>query len=221
MGVFPLEAVITKACFPSYSSSNKGLYQWMTKQQYNYKFRKSELTQERIDALKAIGLDFDLKVENRFDEIWNNRLQELHRYKEEHGCFPHRNHCDNKGLVNWINTQRSQYSLRKPALTQERINALEAIGFTWTREEDKVVETTATGRMKDDSCSGKRKSIGDANEESSSPGKERTNGNEISKKRKKQKRKPKLIRKHMIEYTRVDGELKCEERIVQYILTDD
>jgi len=93
---------------PSKDRETKRLNDWMRERRREYRelnaspgLENSNLTQDRIDALKAIGFDFDPKVKNRFDVIWNNRLQELRQYKEEHGCFPSGS-SNNKGLFSLL-----------------------------------------------------------------------------------------------------------------------
>ena len=64
---------------------------------------------------------------SRFDLMWNSRLEELKEYKSTHGD------CNvplGQGrLGEWVHTQRRFYS--KGKLPQERIHALEEVGFVW------------------------------------------------------------------------------------------
>ena len=189
---------------------NLRLLNWMVTQRRNYKLYKANLsstmTQERIDALEAIGFTWtvDKASANRESPrhlLWHSRLEELRTFKEEHGEFP--STPTNSSLWNWIGTQRRNYKLYKANLTspmtQERIDALEVIGFRWTADKNnaKMGKLATIGRDKEDKCSGKRKSSSDIIEESSTPGGNCTRDKKLSKKKKKQKRKPKLIPRHL------------------------
>ena len=91
--------------------------------------KQTPLTDERVAALEAIG--FEWGTGN--DERWNERLAELRDYKEENGdCNVPRSQGT---LGNWVVKQRTLYQKRKDGeqtpLTDERVAALEAIGFEW------------------------------------------------------------------------------------------
>ena len=76
---------------------------------------------------------------NRFgrDEvIWNQRFEELRVFKKTHGhCKIPAIYSPNKPLGNWVSRQREYYSKKKDGLksplTNERIRALESLGFRW------------------------------------------------------------------------------------------
>jgi len=76
---------------------------------------------------------------NRFgrDEVlWNQRFEELREYKKVHGnCDVPSKYTLNKPLGYWVKHQRTHYSKKKDGLktplTNERIRALESIGFRW------------------------------------------------------------------------------------------
>ena len=62
-----------------------------------------------------------------YDEFWRLRFEELKEYKRKHGhCNVPRSH---RKLGYWVQTQRDAYS--KDKISQERINALNKIGFLW------------------------------------------------------------------------------------------
>jgi hypothetical protein len=89
---------------------------------------KMRLTQEGISALDAIG--FDWRGETR-KISFIDRVEALKRFKEKHG---HLNvtHKANKSLYSWcINIRCAKSGEGKFKLTQERIAALDAIGFDW------------------------------------------------------------------------------------------
>ena len=69
--------------------------------------------------------------------ILQERLQELTKYRAEHGsCNVPNKWKGNPALGKWVNAQRQYYRAKnegKPSsLTAERIARLEALGFEWT-----------------------------------------------------------------------------------------
>ena len=96
---------------------------WVGTQRTEYKSGKLE--QGHIDRLNSIDFKWVLK---EAAVPWETRLNELVRYKTEHGD------CDvprRQGkLGTWVNHQRQQY--KKGKLPQDRIDQLESIGFDWT-----------------------------------------------------------------------------------------
>mmetsp|Transcript_25990 Transcript_25990/g.29715 ORF Transcript_25990/g.29715 Transcript_25990/m.29715 type:complete len:287 (-) Transcript_25990:276-1136(-) len=93
---------------------------------------KSRLSDEREELLNGINF-----VWSRQDHIWNTRLDQLKQFKIEHG----HTRVPTKGgkLGNWVMLQRLQYSLQvkgeKNTLTDQRIKALNEIGFVWHMQE--------------------------------------------------------------------------------------
>ena len=67
---------------------------------------------------------------------WSDRFQELIDFSKSKGhcCVPH-TYKENPALARWVKRQRYQYKLRQDGkqstMTQERIVALEEIGFIW------------------------------------------------------------------------------------------
>ena len=95
-------------------------------------YREGKLSQDRIDALNALGFIWEL------GSPFSQKLLELKAYKAEHG------HCrvpagfkteDGFRLGKWVTGNRTEY--REGKLSQDRIDALNALGFIWDlREED-------------------------------------------------------------------------------------
>ncbi|GFH61945.1 hypothetical protein CTEN210_18421 [Chaetoceros tenuissimus] len=118
---------------PQRYKANKALAIWVNTQRSQYKLMlnglKSFMTEERIEKLKNIGF-----VWNTLKDTWNERFEELKQFKDQYG------HCTvpqrNKALGIWVNNQRTQYKLMsngsKSQMTEERLEKLEDIGFTWT-----------------------------------------------------------------------------------------
>jgi hypothetical protein len=107
----------------------------------------SRLTDERIHRLEALGFVWSLR------DDWQKHYDELIDYKREHG------HCNvparfalNRRLGIWVSAQRQQFKAlmqasddskpRRSTLTQERIDLLNDLDFTWTiRSKDSLGET--------------------------------------------------------------------------------
>jgi len=117
---------------------NEQLGNWVLKQRKQYrKFhlgKKSQITEERIKKLEAIGF-----VWNPKDEAWDLRFNELAAYEEKHGdCLVPQHYKPNKQLGAWVDKQRAHYRFlqegKKSSMTDERIDKLEEIGFVWNTD---------------------------------------------------------------------------------------
>jgi hypothetical protein len=133
---------------PPNASTHKSLSQWAKRQRYQYKLREegkhSNLTDERKQALESIGF-----VWNTQGAKWEDRFEELLFYLELHGhCNVPKDYTANRALSVWVKCQRRLYKMtlrgKQPltALTQERINKLNNIGFSWGRLEVHVERTS-------------------------------------------------------------------------------
>ena len=122
---------------------------WLSDQRVAY-WQHSEgkparfINQERIDQLKALGLDFNDTKQKREEAQWQAKLQLLRQYRERNGhCrVPQRDEFDGVNLGSWINRLRVAYMKRsegKPAqyITQERIDQLEEIGLDFNDTKQK------------------------------------------------------------------------------------
>mmetsp|Transcript_55771 Transcript_55771/g.135141 ORF Transcript_55771/g.135141 Transcript_55771/m.135141 type:complete len:215 (-) Transcript_55771:375-1019(-) len=131
-------------------SKNPRLAQWVKRQRHYYRRKHcltaskincksssgsaspvSSLTDRRESALNRLGFCW-----NSHNELWNQRFVDLQKYKEKFGdCNVPINYADNKQLAVWTKTQRRQYKCyttgRKSKITPERIDRLNAIGFSW------------------------------------------------------------------------------------------
>lgn len=105
---------------------------WVSKQRQQYRLRtenrESQITEDRIIALDAIGFSWSLYNK------WDDKYEELLRYKEEHG---HTNVPKSYGSLGvWVGDQRTQLKLLKKnrysRMTIERYKMLESIGFVWS-----------------------------------------------------------------------------------------
>ena len=117
------------------------LGKWVAYQRACYKKhcegkKPSCITQERIDELTAVGLDFKDTQQKRNEAQWQSKLELLRQYQEQHG------HCNVPTIYEingvklgiWLKDQRKKYKMHsggKPGISQEHINALNAIGLEW------------------------------------------------------------------------------------------
>ena len=91
------------------------------------------MTPDRARALEALGF-----VWFQRDLVdWYSRLEDLKQYKQQYGdCLVPNKYAENPPLGTWVMHQRAQYrKLRegKPSpMTEERVEALESIGFVWS-----------------------------------------------------------------------------------------
>ena len=120
----------------NYSVDNVKLGKWVSHQRSEYQNhlagKYSPMTQERIDQLNSVGFDWGTTVIG-----WDGHFEKLVQFKEVHGhCqVPQKYSVDDVNLGNWVSHQRSEYKSFKDGkdspMTQERIDALEKIGFVW------------------------------------------------------------------------------------------
>lgn len=111
----------------NYRSDGHVLYVWVNRQK-NLK-RNNQLSQERIDLLELLEIDWEFQVDRT---KWENKFEALVQYKEEHGDlnvvlgyvtddgFP---------LGKWCKAVRSQY--RRGELSADKVSRFEEIGFEW------------------------------------------------------------------------------------------
>jgi hypothetical protein len=125
---------------------NNTLGQWVNTQRKNLVYRekgkRSHITQQRMDMLNEIGFDWVQDKEMQ----WNEKLDELIAFKK---VFEHANVPRSQGSLGmWVRRQRRSYKLissgKTSPLTEERIYALESIGFQWNRGWRKENITSST-----------------------------------------------------------------------------
>lgn len=127
-------------CFvPVVLSSNPKLGDWVNQQRQSH--RCQELPIQHIRELTKIGLDLDMEdfdyYQRAFDVVWDERVDELQQYIEEHG----HSRVLTGSLADWTDQQRQLYRLDqelnvKSHLTPSRIDQLEVAGFQWTLVEE-------------------------------------------------------------------------------------
>jgi hypothetical protein len=82
------------------------------------------------------GSSSSLKFRAYQAENWTEKFEELIEFRNQYGhCLVPNAFPDNAALAQWVKRQRYQYKLKKEAkrstMSDERIGALEEIGFVW------------------------------------------------------------------------------------------
>lgn len=110
------------------------LAQWVKRQRYQYRLKtegkKSTLTPRRESLLSELGFVWDTH-----EAAWEERRNELEKYKQMYGhCEVPCNH-ENQALAIWVKSQRRNNKLLetgyKSALTPERKRRLDEMDFVW------------------------------------------------------------------------------------------
>lgn len=98
---------------------------------------RTSLTDTKIANLNRLGFEWGKR---KGDEAWNTRYLELVEYHQVHGnCDVPTKYIANPALGRWVSTQRSQFkSYPNKHMTQERVNALNDIGFRWSMMEQEA-----------------------------------------------------------------------------------
>ncbi|KAG7372863.1 helicase domain protein [Nitzschia inconspicua] len=119
---------------PHYYPPNQKLAQWVKRQRHQYKRKQmgqhSTLTDEREGQLASVGFIFD-----SHRAAWYTRFESLKAFFLANGHCGIPSKFEDGSLNVWIKHQRRQYLLfmngEKSAMTEERIVALNSIGFNW------------------------------------------------------------------------------------------
>ena len=117
--------------------ANPQLGRWVSKQRQMYQQKK--LSSERVEALESIGFEWTRPLGKLDDKQWWKRLGELKEYKQIHSdCNVPISYEVNPQLSKWVMNQRANYHRffdenckQSPVITEERIKALNEIGFEW------------------------------------------------------------------------------------------
>lgn len=115
-------AIIQFVCsnVPARYSKNRRLGIWVSAQRQQFKIlnspvvpetgkprRSAPLTQERVNLLNALGFTWTIRSRDSLGESWNQKLDELKAYKQEHGnCLVPSRYPPNPELGIWVGTQR-------------------------------------------------------------------------------------------------------------------
>ena len=147
-------------CVPHKCTEYPELSVWVKRQRYQYKLKckkqHSTLSNERQALLDGLNFVWDSHT-----VAWEEKFHELCIYKQHHGnCDVPSNYEPNPALAVWVKCQRRQYkiynkegrfavvdddnskssddqdggrsgTINKSAITKERIQKLDSIGFSW------------------------------------------------------------------------------------------
>ena len=125
---------------PTLSKENPSLGHWVHDQRKQYRLfnekKQTAMTTNRIDQLEAVGFKWALQRHTTM-KSWNERFEELKSYKQQKGnCNVPIRYRNNPSLGQWVSTQRQEYGAKlkgnKTNITDERIKALEEVGFIWS-----------------------------------------------------------------------------------------
>jgi uncharacterized membrane protein len=94
----------------------------------NQRSIKDTLTPERIQRLEETGFVWD-----SYAQLWEDSFAALSRFKEREGhCLVEQSHKESGiKLGAWVKSQRTKKVAKKVALTPERRQRLDEIGFVW------------------------------------------------------------------------------------------
>lgn len=127
----------------SYQVNGIKVGKWLNMQRYLY--RRNELSEEKVTLLESIGI-----IWNRYRRLsWNNYYELAKSYYLEHGnlLVPINYQIGPIQLGTWIHNLRMAYRGKNALkLTEEQIEALEAIGMKW--QVNKVKNLTIYPRSK-------------------------------------------------------------------------
>ena len=103
------------------------------------------MNDDRVALLEGIGFVWTVRKSSskkspgyhKSGLTWDQRLDQLSAYRDANGdCDVPHNYELEPQLGRWVSNQRTAYALyqqnKYSPLTQERIEALDAIGFSWT-----------------------------------------------------------------------------------------
>lgn len=121
---------------PQRCKDNPSLGRWVNTQRRQQRMRAegrdSDMTEERFRKLTKIGMVWYVKGPDQ----WQERFEDLRQYQRRfgHTNVPSRYEPD-RMLGRWVSSQRIQYKFRQEGkhsyLTDERIRALNSLGFDW------------------------------------------------------------------------------------------
>jgi hypothetical protein len=127
---------------------------WTKEQRRHYTLLKqgkpSHMTHERVKELDDIRFCWDTH-----EATWLERFRELVAFKKRHGhCMVPTSYAENLKLGTWIHHQRRQYKKHKEGkschITEERIRALDKLGFVWSTRGDPLAPTHSVASDEED-----------------------------------------------------------------------
>ena len=116
--------------------ANQTLAHWVKRMRHEgNKFKEDpssvSMTEEQLQKLKDLGF-----VWENLNRSWNERFEELVKFKEQHGhCTITKDSNVNPKLVQWCQNARAHHRAfmlgKKTSMTLERKNRLQELGFPW------------------------------------------------------------------------------------------
>jgi hypothetical protein len=97
---------------------------------------KKRIREEPLDDESDEALNNDGRFRPYQAGLWDERFNELCMYREKHGnCLVPHTFTENRPLTRWVKRQRYQHKrmmeCKSSSLTDERVKALEEVGFVW------------------------------------------------------------------------------------------
>ena len=140
---------------PQHYKANRSLGTWVNRQRTHYRYMRegkpSSMTSQRVKSLQDIGLKWNLNKHERsrstYDAAWLLMYEELKTFKCREGhCNVPQHYSANESLGRWVNKHRIYYKYMvegKPtSITEQRIKALNAIGFSWSMRNNNMKTKT-------------------------------------------------------------------------------
>jgi hypothetical protein len=115
--------------FPTTDSSNKNTRARISSA------RNEEVDSTTISSCTTINDDASTLRSNHIEQ-WDKRYSELVEFQKQYGhCLVRINWSYSPSLAHWVKRQRYQYRIKNEgkhsSMTPERLEALQALGFTW------------------------------------------------------------------------------------------
>ncbi len=121
----------------STNSTNKELSSWFASQRSI--FRKGKLSEEQIQKLESIGYDLYTRGNERRDEKWRDKYNELKEFIDINRRYPlYISDGKEKVLYLWCQAQRQAQAgtaLKRRILDQWKVDLLNDINFTWSLDD--------------------------------------------------------------------------------------
>ena len=142
---------------PQWYAANPTLGKWVNTQRRYCRWHQEEnstsMTAEHIRALDAIGFDWGTNT-TELASIWSVQFQQLREFKVQFGhCLVPRRYAANPKLGWWVSNQHRNHRLYqegKPRhMTEERIRALDGIGFDWGRSKTDLASLVWSERFRE------------------------------------------------------------------------
>lgn len=125
---------------PKLYKPNPSLGRWCARTRSQYRLYQNSqpcpLNANKVKILDDLGFSWTSTLKHAPNVSWEAKFNDLKAYKEKNGnSNVPKNYKEDKELASWTRNQRAQYMAKKRGkkspMTDERIAALEGIGFEW------------------------------------------------------------------------------------------